>query len=350
MIALSRWWRSLTHRQSGIEQGSPEVRARKESHLAVRSDRSTDMASDSSHLCERCKRLGLLTYVEGPPSPPKTDSIRGFMVAKIDKNSIDMACALCTQLSQFFYHSALVPSSLATGQSRSFELWCHHTSQYEQSTTYFFIQYRGIDRKLRIFLMKPMILRGFFDTSMEQTHWPRRLQEDSFARTTNRLYDQVSVDIDVLKEWTEWCNSNHQHVCGGTRQGRIRPDRLIDCSRRELCTSDGPYVCLSYVWGSNLPDQKAVGNALPHEMPSTISDAMEVTLKLGLRYLWVDRYCINQDDEDERHNIIRNMDAICEFVTVHTKVSHDFYTGSAPIRTHYRELSAKNRCNLMLLC
>jgi len=168
-----------------------------------------------------------------------------------------------------------------------------------------------------------MILRGFLDMSLEQAFRPRRLQEDFAARTTGRLFGLISVDTDVLKEWIERCNSNHQHVCGRIREDGIRPDRLIDCSRWELCTSDEPYVCLSYVWGSNLSDQKVAGNALPHEMPSTISDAMEVTLKLGWRYLWVDRYCINQDDEHEKHNIIRNMDAICEFVTAHTRIPHN---------------------------
>jgi hypothetical protein len=37
---------------------------------------------------------------------------------------------------------------------------------------------------------------------------------------------------------------------------------------------------------------------------------MFVTLKLGMRYLWVDRYCINQDDPEEKHGAIRNKDSI----------------------------------------
>jgi hypothetical protein len=37
---------------------------------------------------------------------------------------------------------------------------------------------------------------------------------------------------------------------------------------------------------------------------------MEVTLKLGLCYLWVDRYCINQDDDEEKTRLFSMMDVI----------------------------------------
>jgi hypothetical protein len=34
---------------------------------------------------------------------------------------------------------------------------------------------------------------------------------------------------------------------------------------------------------------------LPRKLPLTISDTIQVVLELGYRYLWIDRYCINQD-------------------------------------------------------
>jgi hypothetical protein len=38
---------------------------------------------------------------------------------------------------------------------------------------------------------------------------------------------------------------------------------------------------------------------------------MYFTLKIGLTYLWVDRYCIDQNNTEEKHDNIRNMEAIC---------------------------------------
>ncbi|KAK9799987.1 putative Heterokaryon incompatibility protein-domain-containing protein [Seiridium cardinale] len=41
-------------------------------------------------------------------------------------------------------------------------------------------------------------------------------------------------------------------------------------------------------------------NELPDILPLTIRDAIQVTKSLGYRYLWVDKYCIDQDNEEEK--------------------------------------------------
>jgi hypothetical protein len=45
-------------------------------------------------------------------------------------------------------------------------------------------------------------------------------------------------------------------------------------------------------------------------MPGTIKDAISVTLQLEYRYLWVDEYCIDQNDNDHRNDQIKKMDQI----------------------------------------
>jgi hypothetical protein len=42
----------------------------------------------------------------------------------------------------------------------------------------------------------------------------------------------------------------------------------------------------------------------------TITDAVAVTLKLNMRYLWIDRYCIDQADEAEMLRQVSQMDLI----------------------------------------
>jgi hypothetical protein len=44
--------------------------------------------------------------------------------------------------------------------------------------------------------------------------------------------------------------------------------------------------------------------------PKVINDSIEVTLLLKFRYLWVDKYCINQNDAKEKHDQIRHIDLI----------------------------------------
>jgi hypothetical protein len=81
------------------------------------------------------------------------------------------------------------------------------------------------------------------------------------------------------------------------------------------------YLALSYVW-ERIPDrgasrgllQTTMGNVeelqgrLPDaDLPRTISDAMWFCRKIGVRFLWVDRYCIVQDDEVAKEDQIRHM-------------------------------------------
>jgi Heterokaryon incompatibility protein (HET) len=47
----------------------------------------------------------------------------------------------------------------------------------------------------------------------------------------------------------------------------------------------------------------------PHS-PKVISDGMIVTKTLGLQYLWVDKFCIDQENPNEKHDQISRMDAV----------------------------------------
>jgi hypothetical protein len=51
-------------------------------------------------------------------------------------------------------------------------------------------------------------------------------------------------------------------------------------------------------------------NSLLGRVPLLIEDAIEVTKKLGFRYIWIDRYCIPQDNEAEKYSQIQNMGVI----------------------------------------
>ncbi|KAF2872192.1 heterokaryon incompatibility protein-domain-containing protein [Massariosphaeria phaeospora] len=68
----------------------------------------------------------------------------------------------------------------------------------------------------------------------------------------------------------------------------------------------GKYTALSYVWGKqnhytttkSSIDNHRQGIALD-ELPKTLQDAVTLTRKLGVQYLWVDALCIRQDDGPE---------------------------------------------------
>lgn len=119
-----------------------------------------------------------------------------------------------------------------------------------------------------------------------------------------------SVNMAFVRGCLTMCREKHGAACRTrTSQDVVeRGFRLIDCE------ADSPnveahkwgtaYAALSYVWGTSTEDQV--------EWPKTVLDAVSATKAVGLRYLWVDRLCINQSDLDEKAYLISKMATIYE--------------------------------------
>ncbi|TGO71233.1 hypothetical protein BELL_0604g00010 [Botrytis elliptica] len=71
------------------------------------------------------------------------------------------------------------------------------------------------------------------------------------------------------------------------------------------------YITLSYVWGAEASEGPDQFGRLPSTLPNLITDVIKVVIALGYRYLWIDRYCVPQDDSsDIKSLLIKNMDKI----------------------------------------
>ncbi|KAI2615324.1 heterokaryon incompatibility protein-domain-containing protein [Hypoxylon sp. NC1633] len=121
----------------------------------------------------------------------------------------------------------------------------------------------------------------------------------------------------IVQEWLRCCKTYHRNCA---LDQRPQPTlNLIDCVNREVisCSSQATdsapdYVALSYVWGKNTNASKIAtkGSMLPQHLPRVIEDSMSVTVALGFRYLWVDRYCVEQRDSAKKHEQIMHMDSV----------------------------------------
>jgi hypothetical protein len=84
--------------------------------------------------------------------------------------------------------------------------------------------------------------------------------------------------------------------------------RLIDCEaqppRIEQAPQDIEYATLSYVWGAD--------TGTFQQWPKVVLDSIDVVKELGLRYLWVDRHCIDRNNPQEKHFLISKMADIYE--------------------------------------
>lgn len=133
----------------------------------------------------------------------------------------------------------------------------------------------------------------------------------------HRLF-RTSFDFAPLKASLDLCIDTHQ-CAPRTAPETPSSTKFIDCESREIISlpRGAKYITLSYVWGRQKPSQEVArfiraSKCLPHRIPQTIEDAIVVALSAQQRYLWVDRYCINQYQSDEKHAQISAMADIYE--------------------------------------
>lgn len=128
--------------------------------------------------------------------------------------------------------------------------------------------------------------------------------------TLVRSLEIDSIDFAVLQGWVDFCKENHTERCATRSSQPVPHMKLIDCNTRHIVSApDVEYVTLSYVWGQNT-EMLIFANELPSDLPITIQDAITVTQKLGFQYLWIDRYCINQQNNELAMSQIDHMDSI----------------------------------------
>ncbi|CAF3511390.1 unnamed protein product [Fusarium graminearum] len=90
----------------------------------------------------------------------------------------------------------------------------------------------------------------------------------------------------------------------------------------EQAKSNKGFVALSYMWPSETDSErvqlqkhnvelwKKPGDLRNISMPPLISDAMSLCQKLGETYIWIDRFCIVQDDAASKHDQVSGMHQI----------------------------------------
>jgi hypothetical protein len=171
----------------------------------------------------------------------------------------------------------------------------------------------------------------------------RHLQEWSIGGTSGweaASFDdlpriEAQVPWNLVRKWLSDCVSNHTS-CKGAPFGELPAlFRVIDVRKRCLVPAGAGcrFAALSYVWGRNPDPTKLFTNnstidALREEgglaaskMPVTVEDAMEVCQQPGEDYLWVDRFCIIQDNDDDKLQQLTRMAAIyslAKFVIIST--------------------------------
>ena len=117
--------------------------------------------------------------------------------------------------------------------------------------------------------------------------------------------------FNLAKNWLQKCQDNHE-MCRAA-QATSLPTRVIYLGKSDeelrLCITHGTsakYATLSHCWGQITLPTLSMNNIQRLQLaidfsvlPKSFQDAMTVTRRLGVQYLWIDSLCIIQDSAQD---------------------------------------------------
>ncbi|TGO50831.1 hypothetical protein BCON_0175g00170 [Botryotinia convoluta] len=132
------------------------------------------------------------------------------------------------------------------------------------------------------------------------------------------------ADLSLVRKWIRLCDDNHADSnfdCLPKGGLLLQGFTVIDCEdgRNVLVsgTATMKYITLSYVWGAEVSDGPDQSGKLPSTLPNLIAGVIKVVIALGYRYLWIDRYCVPQNDSSGiQSHLLHNMDKIYSHSTL----------------------------------
>ncbi|KAK0702794.1 heterokaryon incompatibility protein-domain-containing protein [Lasiosphaeris hirsuta] len=158
------------------------------------------------------------------------------------------------------------------------------------------------------------------------------------------LSPAISAESTFLsaRHWLSNCRANHScHPSSSSTSKKFLPTRLLDLQPTGSSFSsssspssniiriissathqfthgqDSEYFTLSHRWGTshfltlNKTNFSHLHSGFPvSDLPKTFQDAVAITLKLGIRYLWIDSLCIIQDEREDVNREIPTMNQV----------------------------------------
>lgn len=260
-------------------------------NYSTQNSSSTDtlVALRRSTLCQRCQSLHL-DWISAVASEEGSLSTLGFE-AKL--TSLDSSCGLCSLL-----------QNIALGRNRWALIDKQHMNKEPPENV--------MIQEIALYAHNHLSRTSYSKVVIEKS----RLRHPLTYRNLQKIVP-LQVDYSALRKKLEYCTASHQELeCGRRLSVNILYLRVINCATRkiEMATAETKYAALTYVWGpptasSQRIRQQSSPDFLSEVAEKTIEDAIIVTEMMGFQFIWIDRYCINQNDPNKHHQI-RQMDLI----------------------------------------
>jgi hypothetical protein len=279
---------------------------------SLKIDSDSIPGSSTVHLCENCCSLGedVILRIFFPSSTK----------AIFDSNHVLMDCGFCTILETLL--SNYVPGSVKNLQDTeakkskkpktdgfgAFDDIMNNSGTIKAS-----LQFFGVLVRLDIF---PNAEFNLSETLPEE---PEILAVDRTGSITGNIkFQPLEFNSAQGKTWLSNCYADHPNcskstLFSGSEDNDLLPSRLIDVTRLseklvrvcENLDEPVPFTALSHRWlNGEMPEWVTKKNNLPQRLTwfssdafaKSIKDAFQVTVDLGIKYIWIDSICIVQDD------------------------------------------------------
>lgn len=304
-----------------------------------------------SDLCSECTAIDF-TAVFTPPQDYKSKGKPWILLVEREQLVIESNCALCRYFSHiccsiddngiYFIAFHQRPSPLDKDCNTQ------HGKEYRSLDKILIsvLRMRNIDYLLECFAFHP--LGGRYDGVLRQLSGfiVCHLNKPTREPRTPQIVPKT-LDVSLAKAWFEVCTRQHGACrCAINARSHMPRTRLIDCKARKLIKMGiwpfhHRFAALSYRWGvTPEPQMEQDREGRLSNLPLTIEDAMSVTKGLGLRYLWVDQYCIDQSNSQEKQAQIQKMDRIyqCAEVTIMATAGDDCHYGLPGVSKRARQV------------
>jgi hypothetical protein len=269
-------------------------------------------SNSSQGLCARCQKLDIDSIFDEDPNKIPEDGKAIVSLGRRPRNLGRVQCPLC----HLFY-------SVSTQYKRKYWQHVRLFNRVKQSN-------QNIASKPSIAELFLSVLRENsrleYDDAIQNEYgqtgilvYHKQLPE---KQSVVKTVDATAVEYRLIKAWLAQCENSHA-LCRQIRHSGLPYVYLIDCTHETVvqAQTSEKYLTLSYVWGKERRKAERWQDGSRSEesststfarAPLTVRDAMVVTKSLGQRYLWVDKYCIKQEDGPEKELMIRSMDQIYE--------------------------------------
>jgi len=262
-------------------------------------------------LCEHCQRIDFQKVLDVDVQSLQIGS-DGIFLADLGKrcNDISTNCPLC----HLFYRSRIKPDDDSEYQLRIYS-YIRSTPTIESTSCK---EHHGAADIpcLGVVPAESVIYISFWLNADDVGHlFCVKGDEPHESLFTPGMLRQ-SAALPLVNRWLDFCTAHHS-TCR-ERGSQVAGLKLLDCETHEVVSApaNACYVALSYVWGTTSSRSETSplefdGNCkIVPRITKTILNAAAAANHLGYKYLWVDKLCIDQDNAEEKHHQISQMDAV----------------------------------------